>query len=455
MPVRARTPVLSYPAPTQQVTLPEPGFLQSVGCGMLCLYLFLLYSRLHDYVYYLHLPAIIMTVLLVVVILSGELPGVVRRSSTLWVLGLTVCLGMSIPLSVWRGGAAEAFASLWLKTALTFVCVAALVTTIGQVRAVCTSVAVGALLSATRTDNQVFGRVSADSVRYGDSNEFAQLLLVGMTLLLAYATRPANKVVFRAMAAVGVSVELVVFLRSGSRGGLVGFFVVLLAFFLSRNSAGGRMALVLVVVMGAGLSAVLLPRSVRDRYLSVVGVDVESTEGQVAAAGSAASRHYLLKQSLWITLKNPLVGAGIGMFAVAENNAAMERGLPRGNWHETHNMYTQVSSEAGVPALICFLGILVCGFRSLSRARQYGAASQDPLSRDVRHMAQWIRLALIGMASSGFFLSVAYSPELYIVLAVSISVGNIAAARPLQPVQPAAGPPWAQSSFQRADAFRA
>ena len=133
-------------------------------------------------------------------------------------------------------------------------------------------------------------------------------------------------------------------------------------------------------------------------------------------------RKYLLTQSLYVTAKHPLTGVGLGMFMEAEDTIAKGDGMLHGSWHETHNMYTQVSSEAGLPALFFFIGALVYGFKNLNFVCRAAKRSRDPVILDAGTLAFWMRLALIGLVSTGFFLSVAYTPEPMILLAMTVSL---------------------------------
>jgi len=76
----------------------------------------------------------------------------------------------------------------------------------------------------------------------------------------------------------------------------------------------------------------------------------------------------------------------------------------RGMWHETHNAYTQVSSECGVPALICYLAALISSFTIFRKCRK----SPDP---DVVLMGYTLSVMLIGFGICIFFLALAYNVQ--------------------------------------------
>jgi O-antigen ligase len=168
-----------------------------------------------------------------------------------------------------------------------------------------------------------------------------------------------------------------------------------------------------------------LPSTVKNRYSTLLGLSSDNNPADLAAgaaAGSAEGRQYLLMKSLMITAQHPLLGVGAGLFAIAENSVAIHEGKARGAWHETHNMYTQVSSEDGIPAFIFFVAAIVAAFRALNRVIKGGKSSTDPVIIEASRTAYWIRLALLAMASSGFFLSIAYTNELQVLIALSMGM---------------------------------
>jgi O-antigen ligase len=144
--------------------------------------------------------------------------------------------------------------------------------------------------------------------------------------------------------------------------------------------------------------------------------------------GSVEARTRLLKASLELTLLNPLLGVGPGQFSPAENDMAVEAGARRGSWQVTHNSYTEVSSEAGIPALLFFVGSMFFSFKGLSRI--YRRTKGTPHNM-VRNAAFCLMLSLVGFSVSILFSSMAYRyylPSLIGIAAVFIT----AATRELQ-----------------------
>ena len=64
----------------------------------------------------------------------------------------------------------------------------------------------------------------------------------------------------------------------------------------------------------------------------------------------------LLKRSVSETISHPLFGVGPGQFPV-RSWKRRKRKTTWFQWLGTHNSYTQVSSECGIPAFICYLAV--------------------------------------------------------------------------------------------------
>jgi O-antigen ligase len=403
----------AYAAP-HLVTESSLNISQRAGFLLVLAYLFMLGSRVQDFVSFLHLPMIVMSFALIAVIGSGELTRVMTSRIAALLLGMTVWMGLSVPFSVWIGGAMETYLNKWLQTSLIFVIIATLLSTLRHVYyAMCMlafSILVGALLTSVM-GGSVAGRLVIDNgSRFADPNDLAQFLLLGMCFALGALKKKAPLVVRIALLP-GLGLILIQFLRTGSRGGFIGLMAVTLMLFLS-SSGRQRVRAVLAGLIILSLTLTVIPQSIRARYSYIFGVhDEQEDQGE----SSAEARQALFRKSVSITLRHPIVGVGPGMFAVAENNLAIDQGLARGYWHETHNMYTQVSSENGIPALLFFLAILATILKRLSAIRRLEKDLPEPGFKEAARLAYWIRLAVIGFLVTGVFLSCAYS-ELFFVL---------------------------------------
>ena len=131
-----------------------------------------------------------------------------------------------------------------------------------------------------------------------------------------------------------------------SRGGFLGLIAssMILAWKFGRKS---RIKILSVSTVISIIFLLLAPGNYGIRMLSIFipGLD---------PVGSSSQRQELLIRSIIVTLRNPW-GIGIGNFPIVG-----VRNL------ETHNAYTQVSSELGILGLVAYLIFIISPLRKLS-----------------------------------------------------------------------------------------
>jgi O-antigen ligase len=257
--------------------------------------------------------------------------------------------------------------------------------------------------------------VGASSI--GDSNDYAAQIMFILPVI-AYVLFVAKKsIVRRLLGLVAIPAGFYQLLSTGSRGALVSAcLTMLLILFISRPKM--KIALLLGIPAVALLAIPFVPSQAADRLASLFQSSDDKT-GE--AAESAEARRRLLSQSIKLSLSNPLFGVGPGQFMDSEGAIAKEAGQ-RGMWHETHNTYTQVSSECGIPALLCFVSALGFTLRRLWKARK----SDD---RMLAGVAQVIFVSTFGFCICVFFLSHAYGFAFLISTALAISIDRLLAER--------------------------
>ena len=75
-------------------------------------------------------------------------------------------------------------------------------------------------------------------------------------------------------------------------------------------------------------------------------------------------------------------------------------------WRETHCMYTQISSENGLPGLFLYAAAILFCIRTANR--YYKLTRDRPETADIAPMAYVLLISLVGFATTAFFSSVAY-----------------------------------------------
>jgi len=129
-----------------------------------------------------------------------------------------------------------------------------------------------------------------------------------------------------------------------------------------------------------------------------------------------------LKQSLIYTMQHPMFGVGLGQFSNYEGQQSLAAGKV-GNWHETHNAFTQVSSECGIPALIFF--VLGIGSALLSVNRIYRRARRDGY-KEIANASFCYLLSMVGFMVSITFLANAFRFYLPAMIGLAIALSTAA-----------------------------
>jgi putative inorganic carbon (hco3(-)) transporter len=113
----------------------------------------------------------------------------------------------------------------------------------------------------------------------------------------------------------------------------------------------------------------------------------------------------LLKARASLTPEHPLFGVGPGEFSDVMTGKAAAKGL-RNASQVAHNAYTQLSCEAGIPALIFLIAAIVSTYRLLARTEKLARSS--PAHREMGIAAFYVIVALVAFSTCICFLSLIY-----------------------------------------------
>lgn len=427
-PQRDTTVTISTPPNTASSSpaTPQAGLqVTSIGLFFLCLYLFLSYSRIVEIGIIKGLPSIFLHVQLVIGILtllalvgSQKLLNWISAKEGKYLLLFTAWMLLSIPFSVWRTHSLSVFLNNWLESFLVFMLVVGFCSTISTLRIVVYTVGLATFclsLFALAFGSLASGRLYLLPVgKYSNPNDLALVLLVGLPFLWLL-TRREHGIRIRTLVWTAACLVLIwVVLQTGSRGGLVALLGMTLISF-TRSSLGTKLFLITVVVILIPSMLLLMPGSIKARYATLLenGEEIDSTERQAEfAVSSEENRLFLLQKSLVFTARRPIFGGGAGNFTVMVMNE-FEALHIIGAHRESHNTYTQISSELGIPALIFFVAALAGNIKRLSRATK-AQISDAPLGTA-------ILVSLIGWSISAFFNSIAYDGYAPLLLGLSVA----------------------------------
>jgi O-antigen ligase len=359
-------------------------------------------------VHYLHLAKVLGIVAIVAFL--GEL-GSARTRWPRECIYLFLLLGqmfLTVPFSpIWRGGAFKVTRDFANVVPMILV-IALAVNTLPRLRRLlfwqAAAVAVIALIAVVKF-RHAGGRLEGVlNGNYANPNDFALAVVIALPICLAFMLRTRNNLVkmtwLGSIAAMTYSVVL-----TASRAGILAFAVAMVVA-LWHFSVKGRYRYLLVMLGGFALCALLLGgHQLKDRYEAIV-----NPQTYRSAYGSAEQREALLKKSIIASFKYPIFGLGPGNFNTYS-----------GNWHVTHNTYTQMSSETGLPGFILYMMILSCAIRNLQRAKRLTRRGTE-----LGLFAGAIQASLAGFLVGSFFASEGYQYFTYFLIVYTTAVYQIA-----------------------------
>jgi len=303
---------------------------------------------------------------------------------------------LCIPFASWRGGAFQTVFGDFGKCVIMTLMIGIAVTSVDRLRRLLLIQASAvAIMSVTGC---IFfrgmTRLEIGTGLYGNPNDFAIMIALNWPICLGFLLATRNPIK-KALWAIGLVAMAWAVTLTYSRSGFMALGVAICFSFWEFGVRAKRNYIIIAgVFVALLLLPVLLPSHYGTRLIGIFNPSVDALD-----LGSAEARKQLLKESVELTVRHPLFGVGPGDFASATQY-----------WHVTHNTYTQLSSEAGIPALILFLLILGQVFRNLREIRKTERFRTDP---QVQIWAGALRASFAGYLLGAFFASYGYELFIY------------------------------------------
>lgn len=338
-----------------------------------------------------------------------------------------------LPFALWRGGSFQVLTQAWLKTLVIFFLLTQTLVTLDRIRRLLWSIILCELvvtaLSIARPSSSMWIGERMHGVNLGILGWNFLGIAAAVTIPYIAALSVAQRSLIKSSLLAGTFLSMMWMLGlTASRSGFMSvvFSLAVTWLLIFRGSARGR-------IVGVGLAAIMLisismaPKVFWER-LRTLWDTPEITTSEVAASANESKEDHLtaLTQSIQYTFEHPVFGLGLGNFDIASGT---DVGQPSA-WRGTHNTFTQVSSEAGIPALLLFVALLVTSIRSMKRIG--GALAPSSEGVELRLMARATLASLISFGFGAFFAHIAY--EYYLFYSVAIAVGIQQVARATQPV---------------------
>ena len=353
-------------------------------------------------------------------ILTGGLGRVLRsRLSYAW-LGLLAWMILSSPFSYWPGFSASLTLNFFRGQLPMLLIIGSLVLTWRECKLVLMTIALACVVNVLSgrlftVSADTDGRLSLELGTIGNANDFTAHLLFMLPFVI-FVLLANRGLIRRILCLVVVGYGVYFCAATGSRGGFVAFGAAL-AFVLIQAPGRVRIGALAATGVMALLVLAVLPQSLQQRYATLFTNDTDDIE----AIDSTQARANLLHSSIRFTLQHPILGVGPGEFSDYEASVAKSEGQ-RGAWQVTHNAYTQISSEVGIPALLFFCAAIMMSFRTFGRT--YRAARSRPGLRPMAIACFCCQLSLVGFCTAIAFLSLAYTMYLPSMTGLALAISR-------------------------------
>jgi O-antigen ligase len=330
-------------------------------------------------------------------------------------LVLLFCLTglLSVPFAINRQEGWVEFSGTFIRCIVIFVVIVNVVRTEARLKGlIFLAMAAGIWLSVEAINDYRLGLMTVEGYRaagrgtgiFGNTNDMALHLvtILPITVALMLGSKgAARKLIYGTCAALMIAAIVL----SYSRGAFIGMLIVLL-FIAWKLGRQRRLEIIFAVLGFASLIVLLAPDKYGSRLLSIFIPSLD-------AEGSADARRGELFRSIYVALRHPLLGIGMGNYQPEMSY----KGLV------THNSYTQVAAEMGMVALACYVMLIVTPLKKLGQiARETFEARRH--SR-FYYLALGLQASLIAYLISSFFLSVAYVWYVYYLVAYAVCLRRL------------------------------
>ncbi|HMK22854.1 MAG TPA: O-antigen ligase family protein, partial [Terriglobales bacterium] len=374
----------------------------------LLLFSFVYFVRPEDFIPglgYLYLAKILGAVALLALIFGvkrSERGKIALEGKILLVLLVHMCL--TIPTSYWRGGSYDVVVNRFSKGVIIALLIPLVVTGIKELRrllfiqaAAITLVTFASILVHHTMDGRLMG------IQKGileNPNDLAINIAINFPLCMGFLLA-AKKGIPKVLWTAGLFCILYGVVATYSRSGMIAMTITGLICLWEFGVKGKRFMLLASTAICAVLAFGALLAS--PRYLNRIASLVATPDPSVIGTGTMEShgeaslqaRTELLKDSLRFMAKHPIFGIGPGTFPAVT-----------GEWRVVHNTYTELGAEAGIPALLLFVALLITAGRRVRGVHKLPGYAADPSIR-LWSSALWAGLA--GYSAGALFASTEYT----------------------------------------------
>lgn len=377
--------------------LPDPQQRSQFGYWTMVVFSFLYYLRPGDIipgVAYLHLAKVTAFFAVLALLMGANR----LRSRTLpleikIICAMFVWMAMSIPFASWKGGSFSVTFIDFGRIVIVSLMLILTVTRLVELRRLLFVQALGVCfmtIAAVMVNNRMQGRLAGigDGL-LSNPNDLAMNISLNWPLCLFFLLT-VRGVLKKALWSFAMLVMIYAVIQTYSRGGFLALAVAVMFCLWDFGIRARRRYLLGVAAVCMIGTLVVAPGNYIKRLETLVGRFQEGDYDR----GSAEARKELLVKSLAITVTHPIFGVGPGNFPSYT-----------GLWRVTHNTYTQLSSECGIPVLLLFFLLLRRAFLNLRALRKM---PRSPDNEETHLYASALGASFFAYLVGAFFASTAY-----------------------------------------------
>lgn len=368
------------------------------------------------------ITAILAALSYLLALMTGRVPLVWTREVTI-LLTLTGWFIVCAPFAYWRSQTLDTLVDPWFKTVLIFFLLTQTVVSLGRIRSVLWAIVLCGLVSASYSlvhqSDLVFQGGERLAGDFGFYATFYSSIAAGVVIPFGVVLFTlTGSIIKRVLLAAIVGLLMLMVVLGAFRSD---FLSIVLTIFLTwiyvlRKTRWGRL-LGVIFVLAFVVVLANAPAVFWHRMATLWSSPDQLRHGaSVSALESKALRELALRYSIMYTLHHPIFGLGIGNFGIAFGTDVRSWNA----WIGTHNMYTQVSSEAGIPGLVLFVGLLLAVLRNMSKVSK--VPSDDPHAKELRLFARATIASTLSFMFAGLFAHVAYDCFFYYVVGISTTL---------------------------------
>jgi Lipid A core - O-antigen ligase and related enzymes len=222
--------------------------------------------------------------------------------------------------------------------------------------------------------------------------------IVPLAVSLFVGGRHVMKLIYLACGVLMIAAIICTFSRAGFLGLIAASLV--LAWKLGRKN---RTLVIIGSLIAIAAVVVLAPAEYGGRLNSIWGG---------GDTGSANARQELFWRSLLVALRYPLLGVGMGNFHFRSIHEQV-----------SHNSFTQVGSELGIPAAILYVLFMITSIKRLRHIERETLGSKE--NAKFYYLSVGLQASLVGYMVASFFASVAFLWYIYYLVGYAVCVSRL------------------------------